>query len=310
MGDVADRGEERRVDHRRPDAEHRTRGEPRAQAAQSGDRDERDPLEHHAPHDEPLPADAIAERAGPKLRHAPSRWVDEREQTDLADRQTGRREEEREQTPRQPVVEVVDEPRLTGARQRRIAPAHAREQPRRVASPGVVSSGMVVCLRLVPHVPHRVANEQLREGEPQDDRSDTEVEGLRPQPVARRDLTGRIRGERHRQIAGELVQAHGEPALSGPDEVDLLDDGGRPREPLVHPKQNIREHNPRPGRGPDHEKGHRDANEPAGDQDSLAAELVSELAGEEVRHRLDDSERRDERQRSAFRREAELPLGE
>lgn len=49
------------------------------------------------------------------------------------------------------------------------------------------------------------------------------------------------RGQRHRAIAGGLIESHRQAALLGPDEVDLHDDRRRPGEPLVDAEQDVGE---------------------------------------------------------------------
>ena len=79
VGDVADRGEQRRVDHRGADAEQRRAPSgPRPEAGRRGDPADRDGLGEHAAGDEPLAADAVGEAAGDELAEAPDRRVDAR----------------------------------------------------------------------------------------------------------------------------------------------------------------------------------------------------------------------------------------
>ena len=76
------------------------------------------------------------------------------------------------------------------------------------------------------------------------------------------------------------------------------------------PKQHVGEDHPSPGRGPDQQQRHRDADQPPGHQYRLAAVAIRQGAGEEVGGRLHDAERGDEGQRGGERREPELGFSE
>jgi hypothetical protein len=121
-----------------------------------------------------------------------------------------------------------------------------------------------------------------------------------------RDPAGGERGDGDGAVAGGLVEAHGEAAACGADEVDLHDDGGRPGEPLVDAEQDVGEHHPAPRGRPHQQERDGDADEPAGDQHGLAAVPVREGAGEEVGGGLDDAERGDEREGGGVLVEPEL----
>ena len=90
--------------------------------------EQRDALEHHAARNEPLSPDPVGESAGAELHDAPRCRVDEREHADLAQRQSRRGEEKREEAPREAVIQVVDESCLAGAGQRQVAPAGSHEE--------------------------------------------------------------------------------------------------------------------------------------------------------------------------------------
>ena len=131
MRDVADGGEQRRVDHRGA----RRRAAPlrsRSPRSRSRGRRRRCPTAcTHMPeamsHLRPTRSD---QRAGEELPDAPGRRVDGGERADLREVHPRRREEEREETPRHAVVQVVDEARLADARE---VPVEQRRAPEDLA---------------------------------------------------------------------------------------------------------------------------------------------------------------------------------
>jgi hypothetical protein len=110
--DVTDRGEQRRVHHRRAGAEQCGAGRPRPETGRGGDQRDGGRLGEHATRDEGFAADPVGQPTRDELPETPHRGVDRGEHTDPCDRETGVREEDREESPREPVVEVVDEPGL------------------------------------------------------------------------------------------------------------------------------------------------------------------------------------------------------
>src|SRR5207237_9819506 len=83
----------------------------------------------------PLRAEAVGERAGRELQNAPHRRIDCGEDTDATEAHLRGRKEERKETPRHSVVEVVDQPRLADAREVAVA---QRGPPEDIARPVVV----------------------------------------------------------------------------------------------------------------------------------------------------------------------------
>ena len=67
-----------------------------------------------------------------------------------------------------------------------------------------------------------------------------------PQTVMGGEVAGQQRGERDGAVAGGLVEAHGQAALAGADEVDFHDDGGRPGQALVDAQQHVGGDHPSP----------------------------------------------------------------
>ena len=138
FGDVGDDGEQRRVDHRRPD--------PRAIAAASHGpkpddrrhRGDRSRLEQHPDHDQALPTDRSEARRS-RLDDAPCRRVGRREEPDLAEVEAGRQPDDRQQAPHQAVIEVVDETGLA-TRPTAIGPAIVLRQASR-SQRGAASGG-------------------------------------------------------------------------------------------------------------------------------------------------------------------------
>ena len=92
-----------------------------------GDEAERDGLQQHAGGDEGFAAAAVGQGAGDELPEAPHGGVERGEHADPGDRQAGGGEQDREQAPGQPVVEVVDQAGLAGRGQRRFAEAGVGE---------------------------------------------------------------------------------------------------------------------------------------------------------------------------------------
>ncbi len=150
--DVADHGKQCGIHHRRAQAEADRRCEPRAQAAGERDREQGRTLEEHPPHDQVTPAPAIAERSGDELGQTPGCRICEGEDRDLIKRQTARGEEEREEPPGEPVVQVVDQTDLARRCERRISPGTHRDQ-RAEGRRGCRRTGLLQgCVRRgVPH---------------------------------------------------------------------------------------------------------------------------------------------------------------
>ena len=80
--------------------------------------------------------------------------------------------------------------------------------------------------------------------------------------------------------------------------------------PWLMPEQHVGGDDPAPARCPDQQQRHGQRDEPADDQDRLAAEAVRQGAGEVVGGRLGCAEGEDERQSAGVGAEPELALGE
>ena len=280
--DIGDRGQQGRIDHRGAEPEQRRRERTTATNADAGGdrRDARPPAQHPAD-DERLAAHPIRQRAGDDLTDAPDGRVERGQHADLADREPGGREEQRQQAPGHPVVEVVDEAGLATRPTGRDRGTSSARRPRATAEP----SGRRAISLLVLDVPARLAHEE-RPRAPSPRPAIGKAEEERPGPkavpaAAMQPVASAVSGDR--AVAGGLVEAHREAAPGRTDEVDLHDHRRRPGQALVDAEQHVRRDHPAPGRRPDEQERNRQADQPAGDQDRLAAEAVGEGAGGEVR---------------------------
>ena len=95
-----------------------------------------------------------------------------------------------------------------------------------------------------------IPDEQDRQNKPKDRIADAKIEGFRPQTVALGDVAGEKGRDADGEIARELIEAHGEPARFGPDEVDLHDDRHRPGEALADAQQARSPRSPSPSSVP------------------------------------------------------------
>ena len=150
---------------------------------------------------------------------------------------------------------------------------------------------------LVPGVVAGLADEHGGQSEAEGGEGDAEQERRGAQPVLGGQPAGGQGGGGDGEVAGGLVEAHGQAAAGRADEVDLHDDGGGPGQALVDAEQDVGGDDPAPGRRPDQQQRHGQADQPAGDQDGFAAVPVGQGAGGEVGQGLGDAERDDEGQR-------------
>ena len=221
-----------------------------------------------------------------------------------SDGEPGVGEVEGEQPPGQAVVEVVDQPGLGARRQRPVPKGGEREdllggQADFVAAFGGVVGGLVA--GVAPGLTH----EEGGQAESERGVGHAEEERFGAQPVLLGDVAGGEGGEGDGAVAGGLVEAHGEAAAGGADEVDLHDHRGGPGEALVDAEEHVGEHHPAPRRRPHQQQRDREADDPAGDEHRFASVPVGQGAGEEVGGRLHDAEGDDERQRGGERGEPE-----
>ncbi len=80
--------------------------------------------------------------------------------------------------------------------------------------------------------------------------------------------------------------------------------------PWLIPSSTLARDDPVPARRQHDDDRHRQAEEPAGNEDLLAADAVGEASGEQVGQRLDDAEGDDEGEGDRARGQAELLLGQ
>ena len=96
--------------HCRPRSLEASRRPPRARCPR---------LDPHARRDQPFAPESVGEGARYQLTEAPHGRIDRRKRADLSEAQPGRGEQQREQSPRHAVVQVVDEAGLADGRQSR-----------------------------------------------------------------------------------------------------------------------------------------------------------------------------------------------
>jgi len=107
------------------------------------------------------------------------------------------------------------------------------------------------------------------------------------------DVAGEQCGQCEGQVAGGLVEAHGQASAAGADQVDLHDDRGGPGQALADAEQDVGGHDDPPLGCPDEEQGDGYGDQPAGDEDGLAAVAFRPGAGQVVGERLGQAERED-----------------
>jgi hypothetical protein len=198
------------------------------------------------------------------LAQAPDGRIQRSQQADLADRQAAADEQQRQQAPGEPVVEVVDQAGLAAGGQGRLAEAGADHdlaggQPLPAgrlwllvwAWVGVGCPLGVSQLGFQLGMPLGLVDQQRRQAEADAGVGQAEVERFGPQPGSGGDEAGEVGGEGDRQVAGGFVEAHGQPAALRSGQVDLHDDGGRPAQALVDPEQDVGGDDPAPGGRPD-----------------------------------------------------------
>ena len=252
MGHVADGGQQGRVDHGGADPEQDRGGCPGQEAAGQGGAGQRDRLQQHPASDQGLAAEPIRQGTSDQLAEAPDGRIQRSQQADLGDGEAATDEQQGQQPPREPVVEVVDQPGLAAGRQGWLAEAGADKDfagggpfnagctQRSVAGSGLatrVQPGSVSQASSWawpgsrgPPAPTTPGRGRRRPG-----RGRT----VRAQPGVGGDQAGEVGGEGDGEVAGGLVQAHGQPAALRAGEVDLHDHRGRPAQPLVDPEQDV-----------------------------------------------------------------------
>ena len=207
------------------------------------DREPRDGhgLQEHAGDDQRSPPDMVGQGAGADLGHAPDRRVDGSQDRDLGERRAVRRVEERQQAPRHPVVEVVDEARLRGREQ---PPIPDRDAPKDGQEPGHRRRGVTRRSGLVAGVVAGLADKEHGCAEPKPGDGQAEQERLRPEAGLGCDEARDQGAGGDRAVPGRFVEAEGQAAPARTDEIDLHDHGRRPGQALVDAEQDVGGHDP------------------------------------------------------------------
>ena len=145
-------------------------------------------------------------------------------------------------------------------------------------------------VRFPQGVTARLTDEQHGRAEPEPDDRDPEEEWRRAKTGRFGDEPGQECHAGDGDVARSLVQAEREPAVPRTDEVDLHQDGGRPRQALVDPEQDIRGDDPRPIRGQDQHERDRNPDEPACNEDGLPPDAIGQRSCDEIRDGLGQAE--------------------
>jgi hypothetical protein len=230
---------------------------------------------------------------GEHLPGSPDCRIQRDQDADAGDAESGGGEQDRVLAPREAVVEVVDEPGLAGSREGLFVEAGEGEdlpagQPVVVAAvAGGVGGG------LVPGMVVGFADKHGGQAEAEGGEGEAEQERCRAQAVLGGQSAGRCRGGGDGEIAGGLVESHGQAAAGRSNEVDLHDDGGGPGQALVDAEQDVGGDDPPPRGCPDQQQRDRQADQPPGNEDGFAAVPVRQGTGGQVRRGLGDAERDD-----------------
>src|SRR5262249_32778810 len=100
---------------------------PRREAADDCHADQRSRLQEHAGNDGSLPSQPVTHRTGHELTDSPRRRVNRGERTHGPQRKTRGREQQWKYTPREAVVQIVDETSLADTEHVRVRPDRARK---------------------------------------------------------------------------------------------------------------------------------------------------------------------------------------
>src|SRR6516165_7563035 len=119
-------------------------------------------------------------------------------------------------------------------------------------------------------------------------------------------MGGDVAGEKSRhaysKVAGKFIEAHRQTPRFGADQIDLHDNGHRPRETLVDAEQRVGGDNPFPTWCPHHHKRHWQSEQPTDNEHAFTAPDVSKMTRDKIGKRFDyaeaNNERDDQRRRS------------
>src|SRR5438093_11150633 len=155
-----------------------------------------------------------------------------------------------------------------------------------------------------------LSHEQNGDSEADNGNDNPKIEGLGAQRAVRGDVARDPRHHPHGEVARELVQPKGEAPALWSNQIDLHDDGHRPRHRLIGAEQHVGKVDPPPRWCVDDQERYGQSEEPADDQDRLAADAVRRPGRDQVDHRLRHPEAHDERRDGRLRAETELLLAQ
>lgn len=179
------------MDHRRAEPQQRRGNRPPGESRAGCHQAQSQPLESRAAGDEPLAPPPVDQGSGEELTQAPHRRVEGRQHAERATESPAEASKDREEAPRQAVVEVVDQTRLTGSRQGGLSERRLREHlpVREVAAQVVVTAVDTrdVSRALEPRMLACLTDEQHRHAEAEGGIRHPEQERRRAQSVGLRE---------------------------------------------------------------------------------------------------------------------------
>src|SRR5579872_3628790 len=152
----------------------------------------------------------------------------------------------------------------------------------------------------------RVADQQDREQRAHDRIADPEIDRCRSKTILRSEIAGEECSYADGEITGELIETDRKAACLGSDQIDLHNHRHRPGKSLIDAEQGIGGNDPTPAWRPDDHEGHRQSDEPAENEYTLAAPAIGELTGDKIGERFDHAEADDEGCDDCRRGNAEL----
>src|SRR3989441_2469945 len=298
--EIAHRREVRRVDHRRPESKEQACAGPGEEIVPGDKPNEPDGLDPHSRDDQRLPTNPVARGTGQQLKEPPADRVKAGHEADLLGCEAPSDQEQGEQSPSNPVVQVVHEPALGAREQAPVSPTRFREDGAK-SRPGTRSAGLPLRERF------RLADEARRQGKARPDRGEPNREWHGTDAIGPREETREERGAADGGIPRELVQARREASSPRSDEVNLAHDRHGPAQTLVDPEEPVCEDDEPPvgRRGKHQEERHGNSDDPADQKDPPPAMDIREVPGGRIRDGLDESEGHEEREDRGARGDAE-----
>src|SRR5262249_34805914 len=104
------------------------------------------------------------------------------------------------------------------------------------------------------------------------------------------DVASEKRRNAYSKVAGKFIEAHRQTARFGPNQIDLHDNGHRPRETLIDAEQRVGGNNPFPTWCPHHHERHWQSEQPTDNEHAFAPPNVGKMTRHKVGKRLDDAE--------------------